>query len=33
MRIALVDDYLMHALRGAERVLAAIHELYPAAPV
>jgi glycosyltransferase involved in cell wall biosynthesis len=33
MKIALVHDYLMQGLRGAERVLAAIHELYPAAPV
>ncbi len=33
MRIALVHDYLMQGLRGAERVLAAIHELYPQAPV
>lgn len=33
MRVALVHDYLMQGVRGAERVLAAIHELYPAAPV
>lgn len=33
MRIALVHDYLMQGIRGAERVLVAIHELYPDAPV
>jgi glycosyltransferase involved in cell wall biosynthesis len=33
MRIALVHDYLMQGLRGAERVLAALHELFPHAPV
>ena len=33
MKIALVHDYLMQGVRGAERVLAAIHELYPEAPV
>jgi glycosyltransferase involved in cell wall biosynthesis len=33
MTVALVHDYLMQGLRGAERVLAAIHELYPDAPV
>jgi len=33
MRVALVHDYLMQGVRGAERVLAAIHELYPEAPV
>ncbi len=33
MNVALVHDYLMQGLRGAERVLAAIHELYPQAPV
>ncbi len=33
MNVALVHDYLMQGIRGAERVLAAIHELYPQAPV
>jgi glycosyltransferase involved in cell wall biosynthesis len=33
MRIALLHDYLVQGVRGAERVLAALHELYPDAPV
>jgi len=33
MRVALVHDYLMQGMRGAERVLAVFHELYPQAPV
>ena len=33
MRVALVHDYLVQGVRGAERALAAIHELYPDAPV
>jgi glycosyltransferase involved in cell wall biosynthesis len=33
MKVALVHDYLMQGVRGAERVLAAMHELYPDAPV
>ncbi len=33
MRIALVHDYLMQGMRGAERVLAVLHDLYPAAPI
>lgn len=33
MRIALVHDYLVQGIRGAERVLVAIHELYPDSPV
>ncbi len=33
MRVALVHDYLVQGLRGAERVLAVIHELLPEAPV
>lgn len=33
MRIALVHDYLMQGMRGAERVLKVLHELYPQAPV
>ncbi len=33
MRVALVHDYLMQGMRGAERVLAVLHDLYPQAPV
>lgn len=33
MRVALVHDYLMQGMRGAERVLAVLHEIYPQAPV
>ena len=33
MRVALVHDYLMQGMRGAERVLAQLHKLYPQAPV
>ncbi len=33
MRVALVHDYLVQGLRGAERVLAVFHELWPEAPV
>ena len=33
MRVALVHDYLMQGMRGAERVLAELHKLYPQAPV
>ncbi len=33
MRIALVHDYLMQGMRGAERVLAVFHDLYPDAPI
>lgn len=33
MRVALVHDYLVQGLRGAERVLAALHDLLPDAPV
>ena len=33
MRVALVHDYLVQGIRGAERVLAVLHELWPEAPV
>jgi len=33
MRVALVHDYLMQGMRGAERVLAIFHDLYPNAPI
>ena len=33
MQVALVHDYLMQGMRGAERVLAQMHDLYPHAPV
>ncbi len=33
MRVALVHDYLMQGMRGAERVLAILHDLYPDAPI
>ena len=33
MDVALVHDYLMQGMRGAERVLAVFHELYPQAPI
>jgi len=33
VRVALVHDYLVQGLRGAERVLAVLHEMWPAAPV
>ncbi len=33
MRVALVHDYLMQGMRGAERVLAIFHDLYPDAPI
>jgi len=33
VRVALVHDYLVQGLRGAERVLAAMHEVLPDAPV
>ncbi len=33
MQVALVHDYLMQGMRGAERVLAVFHDLYPDAPI
>lgn len=33
MRVALAHDYLVQGMRGAERVLAAIYELWPGTPV
>ena len=33
MRVALVHDYLVQGLRGAERVLAVLHGMWPEAPV
>jgi hypothetical protein len=33
VRVALAHDYLVQGLRGAERVLVALHELWPEAPV
>jgi glycosyltransferase involved in cell wall biosynthesis len=33
VRVALVHDYLVQGLRGAERVLAVLHDLWPEAPV
>ncbi len=33
MRVALVHDYLVQGLRGAERVLVVLHDLLPDAPV
>jgi len=33
VRVALVHDYLVQGLRGAERVLAVLHEMWPEAPV
>ena len=33
MRVALVHDYLVQGMRGAERVLAVLHDLFPHAPV
>lgn len=33
MRVALVHDYLVQGLRGAERVLMVLHEMWPQAPV
>jgi glycosyltransferase involved in cell wall biosynthesis len=32
-RVALVHDYLTQGIRGAERVLAALHRLFPQAPI
>jgi len=33
VRVALVHDYLVQGIRGAERVLSVLHELWPEAPV
>ena len=33
MRVALVHDYLVQGLRGAERVLAVLHSMWSEAPV
>ncbi len=33
MKVALVHDYLMQGIRGAERVLVALHSIYPDAPI
>jgi glycosyltransferase involved in cell wall biosynthesis len=33
VRVALVHDYLVQGLRGAERVLAVLHDMWPAAPI
>ena len=33
MRMALVHDYLVQGIRGAERVVDVLHEMYPEAPV
>lgn len=33
MRVALAHDYLVQGIRGAERVLSVLHELWPEAPV
>ncbi len=33
MRVALVHDYLMQGMRGAERVLLTFHSIYPDAPI
>ena len=33
MRMALVHDYLVQGIRGAERVVDVLHEMYPQAPV
>ncbi len=33
MRVALAHDYLVQGIRGAERALAVLHELWPEAPV